>query len=180
MVCGADFQQGADWESIMNSENRPDAKPVLDDRQRAVARELQGDIPVVGRPYREVAETIGMTEDEVIAIAADLLDRGIIRKIGAIVRHRQAGYLHNVMVVWAVPDGRIEEIGRRFSAFPEVTHCYERKPLFDGRYSLFTMVHLHSQKDESLLKEMSELSGITDFKVLQSLEEFKKKSMEYF
>ncbi len=180
MVCATDFQRIEDEESMMNSENIPNGKPVLDDRQRAVARELQGDIPVASRPYREIAEKIGMTEAEVISIVTDLLNGGAIRKIGAIVRHRQAGYLHNVMVVWAVPENRIEEIGRKFSAFPEVTHCYERKPLFDGRYSLFTMVHLHKKEDESLLQRMSELSGITDFNVLESIEEFKKKSMEYF
>jgi hypothetical protein len=42
------------------------------------------------------------------------------------------------------------------------------------------MVHLHGKEDESLLKAMSGQSGISDFVALPSVEEFKKKSMEYF
>ena len=148
--------------------------------ERAVARELQGDIPTVERPFQQIADRIGITENEALAAAASLLKSGAIRKIGAILRHRQAGFTHNIMVAWAVPEGRVEEAGKLFSTFSEVTHCYERAPSFLNRYNLFTMVHLHGKEDESLLKMMSEQSGISDFIALPSIEEFKKKSMEYF
>jgi DNA-binding Lrp family transcriptional regulator len=164
----------------MKNETKPGEKSDLDGTQKAVAGELQGDIPVVEQPFLSIAEKLGLTEDKVLSTAAGLLKGGAIRKIGAVVRHRQAGYLHNVMVVWAVPPEKIEEVGKHFSTFPEVTHCYERSPCFNGRYSLFTMVHLHKKEDESLLRKMAEQSGVPDFRVLESIEEFKKKSMEYF
>lgn len=152
----------------------------LTDVERAVARELQGDIPTVERPFQQIADNIGITEHEAIAATASLLERGAIRKIGAILRHRQAGFTHNIMVAWAIPPRKVEEIGRLFSTFSEVTHCYERSPSFLNRYNLFTMIHLHGKEDESLLKTMSGQSGIADFVALPSIEEFKKKSMEYF
>lgn len=148
--------------------------------ERAVARELQGDIPTVERPFQQIADKIGITENGAIAVAASLLESGAIRKIGAILRHRQAGFTHNIMVAWAIPPNNVEEIGRLFSTFSEVTHCYERSPSFLNRYNLFTMVHLRGKEDESLLKMMSGQSGISDFIALPSIEEFKKKSMEYF
>jgi len=42
------------------------------------------------------------------------------------------------------------------------------------------MVHFRKKTDEALLQEMAAAIGISDFKVLRSLEEFKKNSMEYF
>ena len=84
------------------------------------------------------------------------------------------------MVLWAVPPGHAEAAGKALSSFAEVTHCYERTPPFAGRYNLFTMVHFRNEDDEVLLREMATAAGIADFRVLRSLEEFKKNSMEYF
>lgn len=145
-----------------------------------VARRLQGNIPLVERPFRKIAEETGLTEAEVLAIADDLRTQGIIRKFGAIVRHQLAGYTHNVMVVWAVPPARLDEVGKRLASFPEITHCYDRTPAFEGKYTLFTMVHFRKDADEDLLDKIAAAAGVGDYKLLRSIEEFKKISMEYF
>jgi len=145
-----------------------------------VARCLQGDIPLQSRPFERIAQQIGLTEAEVLSVAGELKRQGIIRKFGAILRHQLAGYRHNVMVLWAVASDRCEEAGNRLATFSEVTHCYERTPPFAGKYNLFTMVHFRRRTDEALLARMAEASGIDDFRVLTSLEEFKKSSMGYF
>jgi siroheme decarboxylase len=152
----------------------------LSPQEAAVARLIQGDIPLTGRPFQRIAETAGLTEEEVLSIAGGLRKRGIIRKIGAIVRHQKVGYTHNVMVLWAAPPARAEAAGKAFSSFAEVTHCYERTPPFAGRYNLFTMVHFRNETDEALLRKMASAAGVADFRVLRSVEEFKKNSMEYF
>lgn len=154
--------------------------PALTPREADVARLLQGDIPLTGRPFQRIAETVGLTEEEVLSIVRGLRKRGIIRKIGAIVRHQKVGYTHNVMVVWAASPESAEAAGKALSSFAEVTHCYERTPPFDGRYNLFTMVHFRNETDEAFLRQMGLAAGIADFRVLRSVEEFKKNSMEYF
>ena len=164
----------------MNNKTKLRKKPVLSKKDRDIAREIQGNIPVVVRPFQSMAKRLKLTEGEVIKTVKNLLMKGTIRKFGAIIRHRQIGYSNNIMVVWAVPDGKMEEIGKKLAAFSEVTHCYERTPPFAERYNLFTMIHLRTDKDESLVMKMSDVCGVSDFKVLRSLEEFKKKSMEYF
>jgi len=156
------------------------ATSVLSPREAEVARLIQGDIPLTGRPFQRIAETIGLTESEILSLAGGLRKRGIIRKFVAIVRHQKVGYTHNVMVIWAVPPAQAEAAGKAFSAFEEVTHCYERTPPFAGRYNLFTMVHFKREADEVLLGEMAAAAGVSDFRVLRSVEEFKKNSMEYF
>lgn len=148
--------------------------------EAAVARRLQGSIPLAERPFQTIAEEIGLTEAEVLAIAGGLRARGIIRKFGAIVRHQLAGYTHNVMVVWAVPPTQLTAAGKRLASFPEITHCYERIPAFEGKYTLFTMVHFRQNADQDLLGKIAAAAGGFDYKMLRSIEEFKKISMEYF
>ena len=145
-----------------------------------VARRLQGDIPIARRPFQKIAEEIGLTEDKVLAIAEDLRKQGIIRKFGAIVRHQLAGYTRNAMVVWAVPPDRMDDVGKRLASFSEITHCYERRPAFEGKYNLFTMVHFRKDADVDLLGKIAAAAGVVDYRLLRSVEEFKKISMEYF
>jgi DNA-binding Lrp family transcriptional regulator len=164
----------------MNSKPKHHKKPELSKQEMDIAREIQGNIPLTVRPFQNIAKKLGLTEGEVIKTVSRLSAEGTIRKFGAIIRHRRIGYTNNIMVVWAVPDGKIEETGKKLAAFPEVTHCYERTPPFAEKYNLFTMIHLKTDNDESLLMKMSDICGVTDFTILRSLEEFKKESMEYF
>jgi DNA-binding Lrp family transcriptional regulator len=145
-----------------------------------VARRLQGDIPIIGRPFQKIAEDVGLTEEQVLAIADNLRKQGIIRKFGAIVRHQLAGYTRNTMVVWAVPPDRLNDVGKRLASFSEITHCYERRPAFEGKYTLFTMVHFRKDADVDLLGKIAATVEVVDYKLLRSVEEFKKISMEYF
>jgi siroheme decarboxylase len=152
-------------------------------------RQLQGDLPVEKRPFRAVASRAGTSEEDVLDTLRGLIQQGrigtlaqhgVIRKFGAILRHQRAGITRNAMVVWAVPPSRTEETGAVFASFREITHCYERCPPFQGRYNLFTMIHAGKGSLEKIIGTISSKAGIGDYQVLESLEEFKKSSMEYF
>jgi DNA-binding Lrp family transcriptional regulator len=151
-----------------------------DNSQYNLLRQLQGDLPVEKRPFRAVASRAGTSEEDVLDTLRGLIQQGRIRKFGALLRHQKAGVTHNAMVVWAVPPDRTEETGSVFASFREITHCYERRPPFQGRYNLFTMIHAGKGSLEELIATISNRAGIGDYQVLESLEEFKKSSMEYF
>jgi len=152
----------------------------LTEEEKALARQIQGDIPADKRPFLKIGEILRLHEDEVIAIIQRMKQQGLIRKFAAIVRHQKVGYEKNAMVVWAVPQGACEATGQQFASFPEITHCYERTPPFEGKYNLFTMIHFRKDKPEKLIERLATLSGIRDYKILLSVEEFKKSSMAYF
>lgn len=145
-----------------------------------IAKYIQGDIPLVKRPFKCIGEKIGISEENVVDGIKGLMKRGIIRKFGAALRHHMAGFTHNIMVIWAVPEQRCEEAGRIFASFKEISHCYERTPPFEEKYNLYTMIHLKENSREELIKKLISETGIKDFKVLLTEEEFKKSSMEYF
>jgi DNA-binding Lrp family transcriptional regulator len=147
---------------------------------KKIGKAVQDDIPLAERPYRSLGENIGLDEKKVIETVQRLLKEGTIRKFGAILKHQKAGFSRNAMVVWAVPDEEAEKTGQTLSSFKEVTHCYERTPAFEGRYNLFTMVHFQDEDMERGTRKLALAVGIKDYRVLESLEEFKKTSMGYF
>ena len=151
-----------------------------DIRKKKLLSRLQGDLPVEKRPFGTLASEAGMSEEAALETIDALTRQGIIRKVGAILRHQRAGITRNAMVIWDVPDERTEEVGAAFASFKEITHCYERRPAFQGRYNLFTMIHAGEGRLEGLIARISGRAGIHDYQVLLSEEEFKKSSMEYF
>ena len=151
-----------------------------DDSRHDLLRQLQGDLPIEKRPFRALASRAGLNEEAVLDAIGTLAQQGVIRKFGAILRHQRAGITRNAMVIWAVPPDRTEEAGSVFASFREITHCYERQPHFEGRYNLFTMIHSAEGSLEDTIAGISSRVGISDYQVLESLDEFKKSSMEYF
>ena len=153
---------------------------MLQGKEERVAGIVQGDIPLTSRPFSEIGQAAGISEAEVIDTIRDLIRQGIVRRFGAVLRHQMVGITENAMVVWAVPPSRCEEVGRILALFTEVSHCYERTPPFAGRYNIFTMVHLREDDGGAVVGKMIAATGITDCRILASVEEYKKESMEFF
>jgi DNA-binding Lrp family transcriptional regulator len=98
-------------------------------------------LPLVPQPFAAIARPLGLTEDEVLIRLSELLDAGLIKRLGVVVRHRELGYRANAMVVWDVPDSEVSEIGRRMARAPFVTLCYRRPRRPGWPYNLFCMIH---------------------------------------
>jgi DNA-binding Lrp family transcriptional regulator len=115
---------------------------MLDAVDRQLIAATQGGLPLVREPYRALAEQLGLDEADVIGRLQKLLDRGAIRRIGAIPNHYALGFTANGMSVWDVADDVIAEVGAKVGALDFVTHCYERpRHLPIWPYNLFAMVH---------------------------------------
>lgn len=155
---------------------------MFSERDKQIIRELQEGLPLVSRPYQVLAKKLNMSEEELLTRVKDFIDRGIIRRFGAAVRHQDLGYVANAMVVWQVPEERIEEVGRLMATFGEVSHCYQRPArLPDWPYNLFTVVHGQTHEDCcEIAARLSRASGITNYRLLFSVAELKKGSMKYF
>jgi DNA-binding Lrp family transcriptional regulator len=145
-----------------------------------ILRLIQNDIEPISHPFKKIADSCGLTEKELIIIMKKLWEEGYIRKFGAVLRHQKAGYTKNSLITWCVTPAQIEKAGKIFSLFPFVSHCYERKPAFQGKYNLFTMLHSKGDDIASLINKMIISIDIHDFLILETLEEYKKTSPEYF
>ena len=144
-------------------------------------RELQKDLKVIPEPFKEMAENLRITTTELFAKAKEYEKNGVMRRFAAILRHRDAGFSANGMVVWQVPEEKIDEIGYKLAAFPQVSHCYRRPVYSDWQFNLFSMIHARTlEAAEKIAVEMSEIVEIKDYRILFSSREFKKERVKYF
>ncbi|WP_313953501.1 AsnC family transcriptional regulator [Accumulibacter sp.] len=134
---------------------------LMDPLDRRLVLATQAGLPLVARPYHQLAEQLGVSPEEVMERLARMLDSGVIRRIGAVPNHYAIGYTANGMSVWDVPEERIDELGAVVGALDFVTHCYHRpRKLPEWPYTLFAMVH-GSSRAEVLVKveQIAELLG---------------------
>lgn len=140
-------------------------------RDRRRINLLSQDIPHTKTPFSD----LGI---DVAEIRGDL-DRKIMRRFGAVLRHQQAGFDANAMVCLAVAD--TERAGALLAENPHVSHCYERSPFQGFPYNVYAMFHGQSEAEleQSICSALSALNG-PDHAVLTSLKELKKTSFVYF
>jgi len=162
---------------------RPSDEPAPDfsETDRASVRALQEDLPLEPRPFAVLADRAGIGEDDFLEWIERFREDRRLRRIAAIVRHRNVGYVANAMGVWRVPDDRADDIGRVMASFRRVSHCYRRPHFPDWPYQLYTMIHGLSQEDcEKVAALISKASGVREYRLLYSGREFKKTRVRYF
>jgi len=156
---------------------------VLSDADRRLIAAVQDGLPMVPRPFAAIGAALGLSEEEVIRRLAAMLDAGVIKRFGVVVRHHELGYRANAMVVWNLPDDRVAEIGRRLAECPCVTLCYQRpRRLPDWPYNLFCMVHGRDRSVvEAQVADMAARLGLEgiDRAVLFSCRRFKQRGARY-
>ncbi|HMJ01558.1 MAG TPA: Lrp/AsnC family transcriptional regulator [Conexibacter sp.] len=152
-----------------------------DDFDIAVIRVLQGDMPVIEEPYAPAAQELGITQTRFLDHLAGMQERGLLRRVAAILYHRRAGFSANGMGVWKVPDEDILQVGRQMAAVRGISHCYQRPTYEDWPYSVFTMAHGRSKEEcDAILDSIAETHRITERATLYSSTEFKKIRLLYF
>jgi DNA-binding Lrp family transcriptional regulator len=157
------------------------SKALLTDQDKNLIRELQKDIQLVPEPFTTGAKNLGMSTADLLSKAKEFERTGIMRRFAAILRHRQAGFSANGMVVWNVPEDKVDEIGYKIASFPQVSHCYQRPVYADWPFSLFSMIHARTtEAAETIASEISSTVGIKDYRILYSSREFKKERVKYF
>jgi DNA-binding Lrp family transcriptional regulator len=159
-----------------------DLEPVAyDELDRDVIRATQGDMPVISEPYAPAATRLGMDTGALLEHMQGMRERGLLRRVAAILYHRRAGFSANGMGVWKVAPDQIGELGPRMASFRGISHCYERPTYEDWPYSVFTMAHGRSKEEcDAVLDAIAEQTGIHDRATLYSSTEFKKIRLLYF
>jgi DNA-binding Lrp family transcriptional regulator len=156
-------------------------KQPYDEFDRAVIRATQGDMPIVAEPYAASAAELGVTVPALLEHLEGMRERGLLRRVAAILFHRRAGFSANGMGVWNVADERVLEIGPQMAAYRGISHCYQRPTYADWPYSIFTMAHGRSKEEcDAILDAIAGAFGIAERATLYSSTEFKKVRLQYF
>ena len=166
---------------IFDESRRRQTAPDLTEAEMEVIRAMQEDLLLIEAPFEAVAGQIGISEAGLFEILRSFMSRGYLRRTAAILHHRRAGFAANAMVVWEIPEERLEEIGPEFAKFREVSHCYKRPTFAEWPYSIYTMVHGAKTADcEAIVERLQERIGRWPHLNLYSTKEYKKIRLKYF
>ena len=161
----------------------PSPPPVmsLDDCQKQIVRQLQEDIPLVSTPFQELGTRIGIERDVLLRQIKHWQSCGLIRRFGASLHHRRAGFLANGMAVFEIPAERLVAAGRLLARYRQVSHCYQRPSVPGWPYNLFAMTHCHDEDAlQQLVAQMVTQVQPLRHDVLLSTVEYKKTNVKYF
>jgi siroheme decarboxylase len=155
----------------------------IDDFDVALVRAVQGPMVVRSDSYAPAAERLGVSVEQLLEHCRGMVDRGLLRRVAAILYHRRAGFSANGMGVWKVPEEQVMELGPRMAAVRGISHCYQRPTYPDWPYTIFTMAHGRSKEEcDAILDGVAEVAGLGDDErsTLYSSTEFKKVRLLYF
>ncbi|MDR3557479.1 MAG: hypothetical protein P4L55_22205 [Syntrophobacteraceae bacterium] len=148
----------------------------------AIVKCIQEDLPLVQRPFAVWADSLKMSESELLDIVSAWMGQGVIRRFAAVLNHRQVGFRANGMVVWNCPEERMDDIGAILATYPEVSHCYSR-PACPPQwpYNLYAMIHTRSAEQcEQVANRLAGATGLGNFRILFSTKEYKKIRLKLF
>ncbi len=118
---------------------------------------VQKDFPLTERPFYELGQRVGLSEEEVIARLIYWREKGILRQISAIFEPNFFGH-HSALFAMKVPPQHLEKAAEIINAHPGVSHNYLR----NSEYQLWFILVVPPEKE--LLKEANSLARASDAK----------------
>lgn len=123
--------------------------------ERALLNDFQHNFPLDPRPFARIAEALGVGEPEVLSAYRDLVDRGLIKRIGPVVRPHRLGW--STLAAMSVPRERVGEVADLVTGYREVNHNYER----EHRFNLWFVVTAPSREEVlAVLADIASRSGV--------------------
>ncbi len=128
----------------------------MDELDRRLLDVLQTDFPLVPRPYAEMAERLGSTEDEIFTRVRRMRQSGLVRRLGANFQSTKLGFVSTLCAA-KVPEDRLDAFVTDVNAQPGVTHNYLR----DHAYNVwFTLISPSREAERETLEGIERRTGI--------------------
>lgn len=176
---GVNFRLGAGMKKEADRlQLYPESAVSLTNLEQKVISCLNAGIPLEARFWDKPAAGLGITIEALFSVIRGLKQKGVLKRISALLRHRNAGFSHNAMVCFNIPEQNIQDAGTRLAAFEAVSHCYQRPVYPDWPYPLFAMMHARSESTcRNIIRQMTEAIQCRDYIVLFSRRELKKEKI---
>jgi DNA-binding Lrp family transcriptional regulator len=116
--------------------------------------DFQRDFPLEPEPYARIAARLGISEDRLLRLLAQLQAGGRVSRVGVVFRPNSVGA--STLAAMAVPESELDRVAGIVSGFPEVNHNYER----EHRYNLwFVATAPDAVRLEQALARIAERTG---------------------
>jgi DNA-binding Lrp family transcriptional regulator len=139
----------------------------VDEIDRSIINRLQGGFPVVERPFQDAARPLGISEDELIARIARLLEQGTLSRFGPLFNIERAGGAFTLAAM-SVPPSDFERVAELVGGIPEVAHNYQRDHALNMWFVLAT------ETRDGVARALARIEDQTGYRVLEmpKLEEY--------
>ncbi len=141
----------------------------LTEFDKELLNELQKNLPIVSRPFAELAQKLEVEESFVIERIGVLKKEGFIRRMGAFFNSEQLGY-EGTLVALKVEQDHMRPVAEKINNYSGVTHNYERA----GSYNLwFTLLTPSLEDEKRILEEIQNLDGVEELRSFKSQKKYK-------
>jgi len=141
----------------------------IDETNKKILNSIQVDFPIHPRPYKVIAEKLGLTEDELIERVSLMKDDMLIRRIGGNFSPDRLGY-HSTLCAAQVDEDKVDLFTRTVNRFPGVTHNYRR----DHKFNIwFTFIAQSVNTIQKNLEAIAQETGVTTILNLPATHVFK-------
>ncbi|MDA3918959.1 MAG: Lrp/AsnC family transcriptional regulator [Deltaproteobacteria bacterium] len=143
--------------------------PVIDNTNKKILNNIQVDFPISSRPYKIIADRLGILEDELIQRVIQMKEDMLIRRIGGNFSPDKLGY-HSTLCAAKVPEARLKLFTKTVNSYSGVTHNYKR----DHQFNVwFTFIAPSIEIIEKSLNEISQETGVENILNLPATKVFK-------
>jgi len=97
----------------------------MDKLDRDIINALQAGFPICNAPYKQAAQSLNISEQELITRLKKLLEAGILSRFGPMYHAEQLGGALSLAAI-KVPAEDFDSIAETINSFPEVAHNYAR------------------------------------------------------
>jgi DNA-binding Lrp family transcriptional regulator len=142
---------------------------IEDQTRKTILNRIQADFPIHPRPYKILAEELGLDEDQLIDEIEQMKQEMIIRRIGGNFSPDRLGFYSTLCAARVAPD-KIDMFTATVNGFNGVTHNYQR----DHQYNIwFTFIAPSVNKIRESLETISKTTGVTEILNLPATHVFK-------
>jgi DNA-binding Lrp family transcriptional regulator len=142
---------------------------MLTNLEKELLNIIQTDFPVEKKPFKAIGEKLSISEKEAFQLTKGLIEKGIIRRLGATFDSRKLDYASTLCAA-NVPEDKLEKFVETVNDYNGVTHNYLRP----GYYNVwFTFIGKNMEFIENKLKEISEKTGVKEIVNLPAKKLFK-------
>ena len=141
----------------------------MDKINKTILNNMQVDFPIASRPYKIIADKLGILEDELIQRVRQMKDDMLIRRIGGNFSPDKLGF-YSTLCAAKVSLDKVELFTDTVNDYPGVTHNYRR----DHKFNIwFTFIAPSRQIIQESLDQISKITGVNNILNLPATNVFK-------
>ncbi|MBB6214985.1 DNA-binding Lrp family transcriptional regulator [Anaerosolibacter carboniphilus] len=156
---------------------------MIDMIDRRILLEISDDLNIHEDIFGEISGRVGISKDELLNRLTRMQNEGILKRISPVIKHYNAGYVANAMVVWDIEDNERQMIEKLAKSNENISHVYERERRENWPYNLYTMIHGQNAEEVThIVDELSRKIGNKAYRILYTKKQWKKTSpdMKYY